>query len=134
MRQTTSFFLALAATMFFSSSTLAQDPDALLSRLSDKAQTYKAYEIAYTSTLVDLKNDFELTQDGNVQIEGDRFHLNLGDYIIYCDGETVWTFEPEMNECYIDDTETMKEEGMDPSKIFTIWEDDFHREVEQWPS
>ncbi|MEC8361401.1 MAG: hypothetical protein VX002_03795, partial [Bacteroidota bacterium] len=64
MRQTTSFFLALAATVFFSSPTLAQDPDALLSQLSDKAQTYKAYEIAYTSTLVDLKNDFELTQDG----------------------------------------------------------------------
>ena len=128
MRQTTSFFLALAATVFFTSPTLAQDPDALLSQLSDKAQTYKAYEIAYTSTLVDLKNDFELTQDGNVQIEGDRFHLNLGDYIIYCDGETVWTFEPEMNECYIDDTETMKEEGMDPSKSFTIWEADFRRE------
>ena len=33
-----------------------------------------------------------------------------------------------MNVCYIDDTETMKEEGMDPSKIFTIWEDDFRRE------
>ena len=93
MRQTTSFFLALAATLFFSSPALAQDPDALLSQLSDKAQTYKAYEIAYTSTLVDLKNDFELTQDGTVQIEGDRFLLNLGDYIIYCDGETVWFLE-----------------------------------------
>ena len=29
----------------------------------------------------------------------------------------MWTFEPEMNECYIDDTETMKEEGMDPSRF-----------------
>jgi outer membrane lipoprotein-sorting protein len=128
MRTTTPLFLAFAATLSISLSSLAQDPDALLNKLSDKAQTYKAYEIAYTSTLVDLKNDFELTQEGTVQIEGDRFHLNLGDYIIYSDGETVWTFEPEMNECYIDDTETMKEEGMDPSKIFTVWEDDFRRE------
>ena len=128
MRMTTPLFLAFAATLSFSLSALAQDPDALLNKLSDKAQTYKAYEIAYTSTLVDLKNDFELTQEGTVQIEGDRFHLNLGDYIIYSDGETVWTYEPEMNECYIDDTETMKEEGMDPSKIFTVWEDDFRRE------
>jgi outer membrane lipoprotein-sorting protein len=128
MRTTTPLFLAFAATLSISLSSLAQDPDALLNKLSDKAQTYKAYEIAYTSTLVDLKNDFELTQEGTVQIEGDRFHLNLGDYIIYSDDETVWTFEPEMNECYIDDTETMKEEGMDPSKIFTVWEDDFRRE------
>lgn len=106
----------------------AQDPDLLLNRLSEKAQTYSAYEIAYSSTLVDLKNDFELTQTGMVQIEGDRFHLHLGDYVIYSDGETVWTFEPEMNECYVDDMETMREEGMDPSKLFTVWEEDFRRE------
>ena len=128
MCQTTSFLLALIGGLFFFSPTLAQDPDVLLTKLGDKAQSYKAYEIAYTSTLVDLKNDFELMQDGTIQIEGDRFRLDLGDYLIYCDGETVWTFEPEMNECYIDDTETMKEEGMDPSKLFTVWENDFRRE------
>ena len=128
MRNKTSFCLALIAGLFLSSPLFAQDADALLNKLSEKAQSFKAYEIAYTSTLVDLKNDFELSQQGIVQIEGDRFHLDLGDYVIYCDGETVWTFEPEMNECYIDDTETMKEEGMDPSKLFTVWEEDFRRE------
>ena len=96
--------------------------------MSEKAKTYTAYEISYTSTLVDLKNDFELTQEGSVQIEGDRFHLDLGDYVIYCDGQSVWTFEPEMNECYLDDMETMREEGMDPSQLFTVWEEDFRRE------
>ena len=128
MRNKTSFCLALIAGLFLSSPLFAQDADALLNKLSEKAQSFKAYEIAYISTLVDLKNDFELSQQGIVQIEGDRFHLDLGDYVIYCDGETVWTFEPEMNECYIDDTETMKEEGMDPSKLFTVWEEDFRRE------
>ena len=128
MRMMTFISLALISGITSSFTSLAQDPDVLLNKLSAKAESYSAYEITYTSTLVDLKNDFELTQDGIVQIEGDRFHLNLGDYVIYCDGETVWTFEPEMNECYIDDTETMKEEGMDPSKLFTVWEDDFRRE------
>ena len=128
MRNKMSYCLALLAGLFLSSPLFAQDADALLNKLSEKAQSFKAYEIAYISTLVDLKNDFELTQQGIVQIEGDRFHLDLGDYVIYCDGETVWTFEPEMNECYIDDTETMKEEGMDPSKLFTVWEEDFRRE------
>ena len=33
-----------------------------------------------------------------------------------------------MNECYVDDMETMREEGMDPSKLFTVWEEDFRRE------
>ena len=78
-----SFILFALALGFAPSPTLcAQDPDLLLNRLSEKAQTYSAYEIAYSSTLVDLKNDFELTQTGMVQIEGDRFHLHLGDYVI----------------------------------------------------
>ncbi len=120
---------SFAVTLLWSSSpALAQDADQLLNALSNKAQTYKAYEISYTSQLVDLKNDFELTQDGTVQIDGDQFFLDLGDYHIYCNGETMWTFEPELNDCYIDDTETMKEDGMDPSKLFTVWEDDFKRE------
>ena len=125
MRALFSFVVTL---LWCSSPALAQDADKLLNALSDKAQTYKAYEISYTSQLVDLKNDFELTQDGTVQIDGDQFFLDLGDYHIYCNGETVWTFEPELNDCYIDDTETMKEDGMDPSKLFTVWEDDFKRE------
>ena len=118
----------LAAALLCSSPALSQNADQLLNALSEKAQTYKAYEISYVSQLVDLKNDFELTQEGTVQIDGDRFFLNLGDYHIYSDGETVWTYEPELNDCYVDDTETMKEDGMDPSKLFTVWEDDFKRE------
>jgi outer membrane lipoprotein-sorting protein len=109
-------------------SVLAQDADALLTQLSNKAKTYDACQISYTSTLVDLKNDFELSQEGVVEMQGDQFHLDLGDYVIYSDGQTVWTFEPEMNDCYVDDAQTMREEGMDPTKLFTVWEEDFRRE------
>jgi len=121
------FFVA-AVTLLPATLSWGQNADALLTQLSDKARTYDACEISYTSTLVDLKNDFELSQEGIVQIQGDRFHLNLGDYVIYSDGETVWTYEPEMNDCYVDDAEVMREDGMDPSALFTIWEEDFKRE------
>ena len=121
------FFVA-AVTLLPAFLSWGQNADALLTQLSDKARTYDACEISYTSTLVDLKNDFELSQEGIVQIQGDRFHLDLGDYVIYSDGETVWTYEPEMNDCYVDDAEVMREDGMDPSALFTIWEEDFKRE------
>jgi outer membrane lipoprotein-sorting protein len=120
--------LALAALFMLTHSVLAQDADALLTQLSNKAKTYDACQISYTSTLVDLKNDFELSQEGVVEMQGDQFHLDLGDYVIYSDGQTVWTFEPEMNDCYVDDAQTMREEGMDPTKLFTVWEEDFRRE------
>ena len=120
--------LALAALFMLTHSLLPQDADALLTQLSNKAKTYDACQISYTSTLVDLKNDFELSQEGVVEMQGDQFHLDLGDYVIYSDGQTVWTFEPEMNDCYVDDAQTMREEGMDPTKLFTVWEEDFRRE------
>ena len=40
---------------------------------------------------------------------------------------TVWTYEPEMGECYIDDAETIAEDGIDPARMFTIWEEGFKK-------
>jgi outer membrane lipoprotein-sorting protein len=107
---------------------LAQDADALLSRLSEEAKGYGSIEATYTSKLIDRASDFESVQQGSIQIDGDQFHLDLGDYQIFSDGVTIWTYEVAVNDCYIEDAETMAEEGMDPSKLFTIWEDDFKNE------
>ena len=105
------------------------DPQAasLLSSISEKMQQYSTIHAAYTSKMVDVQSDFEMEQGGEVWIEGDRYHLELGDYVIVCDGQTVWTYEPEMGECYIDDAETVAEDGVDPARMFTIWEDGFKK-------
>ena len=65
---------------------------------------------------------------GTIYVDGNKYSLDIGDYLIISDGETIWTYEPAVNDCYVDDAEMMKEEGMDPSKLFTIWEDDFKNE------
>ena len=112
-----------------SSITLAQNADEILSRLSEQAQAYKTIDASYQSTLVDLKNNFTEEMSGNILIKGDSFNLDLGNYVIVCDGITVWTYDTEANECYIDDANMLIEEDMDPSKIFTIWENDFKTEL-----
>jgi outer membrane lipoprotein-sorting protein len=106
----------------------AQDAGALLSRLSEEAKGYGSIEATYTSTLVDRSSDFKAEQNGTIRIDGDRFHLELGDYTVISDGTTVWTYEVAVNDCYVEDAETIVEDGMDPSKLFTIWEDDFKNE------
>ena len=68
-----------------------------------------------------------MDQAGEIWVQGDRYHLELGEYIIICDGMTVWTYEPEMGECYIDDAETIAEDGIDPARMFTIWEEGFKK-------
>ncbi len=106
----------------------AQDANALLEKLSEQARSYGSIEATYTSTMVDKVSNFEATQAGIIYVDGDKFSLDIGDYLIISDGETIWTYEPAVNDCYVDDAELMAEDGMDPSKLFTIWEDDFKNE------
>lgn len=101
--------------------------DGLLSKVSERMQGMSTVHAEYTSKMLDRQSDFEMDQAGEVWIEGDRYHLELGDYVIICDGNTVWTYEPEMGECYIDDAEVISEDGVDPARMFTIWEEGFKK-------
>lgn len=105
------------------------DPQAqaLLGKVSDQMKQYASFHAEYSSKMVDRQSDLEMDQMGEVWIKGDQYHLKLGDYVIICDGITVWTYEPEMGECYIDDAGAIAEDGVDPAKMFTIWEDGFKK-------
>lgn len=124
------FLPAFVVAIALTGSLSAQDDlkaESLLSRVSEKMEQYSSFHAEYASLMVDRQSDMEMSQDGEVWIEGDRYHLQLGDYVIVCDGQTVWTYEPEMGECYIDDAEVIAEDGVDPAKMFTIWEDGFKK-------
>lgn len=122
------FFTATILTLAFVFTGFSQDAEGLLSKLSEKAKTYKTIDATYSSKIVDLKNNFTEETSGHILIEDDKFKLDLGEFIIISDGVTIWTYETETNDCYLDDAEMLIEEGMDPTRIFTIWEDDFKTE------
>ena len=107
--------------------------DLLLSRVSEAMQGHETVHAVYTSKMIDRQSDFEMDQAGEIWVQGDRYHLELGEYTIICDGSTVWTYEPEMGECYIDDAETIAEDGIDPAKMFTIWEEGFKKAMKETP-
>ena len=121
-------FTTTILTLGFVFTGVSQDAEGLLLKLSEKAKTYKTIDATYSSKMVDLKNDFEEDMKGHILIEGSKFKLDLGDFLIISNGLSVWTYEKETNDCYLDDAEMLLDEGMDPSKIFTIWEDDFKSE------
>jgi outer membrane lipoprotein-sorting protein len=122
------FIVAVTLTACCATWGWSQDANALLGKLSEQAKSYGSIEATYTSIMVDKMSDFEATQAGTIYVDGNKYSLDIGDYLIISDGETIWTYEPAVNDCYVDDAEMMAEEGMDPSKLFTIWEDDFKNE------
>jgi len=126
--RTIKFIVAASLTLGCATWGWTQDANALLSKLSEQAKSYGSIEATYTSTMVDKVSNFEATQSGTIYVEGSKYSLDIGDYLIISDGATIWTYEPAVNDCYVDDAEMMAEDGMDPSKLFTIWEDDFKNE------
>ena len=127
------FMLRIGAFLFILGSVMGMsaqaDPqaDALLSKVSEVMRGYESIHATYVSQMLDRQSDFDMEQTGEVWIQGEQYHLQLGQYTIISDGQTVWTHEPEMGECYVDDAEVIAEDGIDPASMFTIWESGFKK-------
>ncbi len=87
----TRLFTSILLSLSFIISGTAQDADALLSKLSENAKTFGSIDATYTSQMVDVKSDFEETLNGHIQIDNNKFQLDLGEFVIISDGGTVWT-------------------------------------------
>lgn len=122
-------FLTLCLLVLSAVTAQAQDATALLTKLSNKAKTYSTIEATFKSTLIDSRNNLRVEQRGTLFLKGKRYQIDLGDFVVVSDGVTVWTYEKEMNECYIENAADMEQDGIDPAKLFTIWEDNFRSEL-----
>lgn len=110
----------------------AQTSEKILGDLSAKAKTYNSVYAEYSSRLIDKANDLDLEQKGSVYVKGEQYNVDLGDYNMITDGETMWTYDKTSNECYVDYLEDVSEgEAMTPSQMFTIWEQDFKHEFKE---
>ncbi|MFT6185167.1 MAG: outer membrane lipoprotein-sorting protein [Flavobacteriales bacterium] len=111
----------------FSFAAIAQTGQEILDDLSKSAKTYKTIYAEYESKLI--ADGVDQTQKGKVYVEGEKYNLELGNYNIITDGETIWTFDNSSNECYVDNLEDLGDDAMSPAKMFTIWEDNFKNEL-----
>jgi len=107
----------------------AQTSKEILDKLSAKAKTWKTISADFTSGLVDKKANIDRKQEGSIKLKGQKYHLNLPDYLIISDGTTVWSYDKKGNVCTIEDLEDVKDSSFDPSDLFTIWEKDFKHEM-----
>lgn len=120
--------LVLLFAISFANSVHAQDQKAtaILSKLSEKMQKYESLSATFNSEMVDKQADMNVKQKGSIKVSGDSYKLILGDIVVICDGESVWTYSKKTNEVMIDLAEDLyDEEGIEPAQLFTIWETGF---------
>lgn len=108
----------------------AQDETAkaktLLDELSKKIKGYTSMQIEFSMALK-LSDGTSEEEKGKGTVKDEKYFVEMAGKEIRCDSKKVWTYDAEANECAItclDDEESSKEEDlMNPSKMFTFWEE-----------
>lgn len=120
-------FPLLIASVMLVAQAPAQDQKAvdILNELSAKTKAYKNFSADFTMNLVDLQSDIDMSKKGSIKVAGDKYRVRLDKDVIIGNGETRWTYQSESNEVYVDYEIEDESSGLNPSKIFTIWESGF---------
>lgn len=130
----------IALLMVFATSIYAQkseedlnpkDPkaQAVLDALSNKAKEYKSFKADFEYTLENKVEGINETQSGSVTMMGSKkYKLQVAGQEIVTNGETVWTFMPDVGELQIADMpEEDEEDGnmMNPANLFHMYKKGF---------
>jgi outer membrane lipoprotein-sorting protein len=96
----------------------------ILDQMSEKYKDLNSFKADFTYTLENKMENIQEEFSGNIIVKGDQFKLDLGDQVIFNDGEIMWTFLKDVNEVNVD--YYLPEDGdMTPSNIFTAYQDGY---------
>ena len=114
---------------FFSLVILGQEPTneqqrckQILQKVSNSIQKNNASKFSFELEI--NSEDFNELQNGYALIKQDQFYYKTEEREVISDGENVWTYILEDDECYIDLVIDL-DNSVNPSEIFTIWQSGF---------
>ena len=129
LKQTTTLFSFLLFSAFALAQTAPVDHDpkakTILDEVSKTTKAYKTITAEYEQVILNKEKKQVDKQEGKIQVKGNKFRLEIPGNTIVCDGKTVWTHNKDAQEVTIKNFEPNAEEGLDPTKIFTMYETGF---------
>lgn len=117
-------FIAFSFSAFYAQD---QDPKAkvILDDVSKTTKSYKTISTDYSLIVTNKEKKQTDKQTGKIQVKGTKFRLEIPGNTIMCDGKTVWTFNKEANEVSVKNYEPSSDDALDPTKIFTMYENGY---------
>ena len=99
----------------------------ILKKVTETTRGYSTISASFNYVMENKEEGIHEGYKGNILLKGDQFYLNLPSLgmEIYNNGETVWTYMKDANEVTVADSDDEMNELMDPSKLFTIYEEGF---------
>jgi outer membrane lipoprotein-sorting protein len=95
----------------------------ILDKLSQKTTSYTTIEAHFINNFISVEAGVNEEQKGVLYIKDNSYRLEMEAQTIMSDGETNWIYLKDEQEVNI--TESDEEEEFNPSKIFTIYENDY---------
>jgi len=120
-------YLLLVVLITAASSLFAQtnsDPDAkkILDAVSAKFKSYKAVQSSFTYKVENGDGKVISTKKGTVYMKGTKYRVSFIGQEIYCDGNTVWTYDKSSNEVTVSKLDASTT-TLTPQKLFTNFYD-----------
>lgn len=81
-----------------------QEAKAILDQIKSNLDSYKGIEVDF-DYVVTVPEEAPQKQEGNMLVVGERYALDLNDYGIYSDGQTVWMYDKAIEEVNINNRE-----------------------------
>ena len=127
-------FILINSAIVLSISSFAQMPKevpdakakAILDELSKKTKTYTTVKAEFEIITTGADGKQKDKTSGTMWHKGNKYKLEIKGQIIFCDGKTQWTYIKDDNEVQINDApDPAKNDNINPSNIFTIYEKNF---------
>lgn len=99
----------------------------ILDEVSQKTRAYKSISADFIFSMENKMMAINEKNEGSIKLKGQKYVVNLPeiDIKIYSDGKTLWNYMGNGNQVTISNIEDGGSNLMDPSAVFTIYEQGF---------
>lgn len=122
--------LLLISTSVFAFSQVDTKAKAILDKVSAQTKDYKTVVVEFSLNITSPEGN-PINQKGKAYLKGDKYYLSLPDQEVFCDGNNVWTYIKDENECYLTAVDESDKNAIKPSELLTVWEKGFDYKYSQ---
>jgi outer membrane lipoprotein-sorting protein len=124
MKNIISLFLSIciSLTNVIGQDILATD---ILTKLSENTKIYSSISIEFDHIFTNKSAGINEKSRGKLDLEGEKFRIDIPQQLIINNGTTHWIYLKEMNEVQIMDYDLEDEDALSPNKLFTVYDEDY---------
>lgn len=123
-------FVFIALTVF-GFTCFAQDTEkgdkksnAILNALTAKTESYTSIRAEFTYKMVNEEAGIDESTAGILLVMGEKYNLDISGQMVFCDGETMWTYIVDAEEVQVNSVEDA-EGAISPNKLLSSYNEDY---------